>query len=626
MSPKKLIIFTEIRSFIMMRHLSPYSPLDPLKKEIRLLEVLPEISSTTLQTHLVHAFLVDPTPYETISYCWGDASSRATILLDGSAFDVPASSLAALKCIRKMHETRRVWIDAICINQDDVNERGSQVALMSRIYQCSQLNLIVLGNEDESARRAFACVADLLREIRHETDDFSTFHRMMREFVWGMRSNINQPIECDLDEYALCSFFARPWFERLWVIQEAALAPVSICFCGPNLTIDLVDLVRAAIWLCYKRHSIPRSLSDHDGMNNAADLWSMVDDRDAHKASENPYEVNLATLLLISQYRLSSDPKDKVFAIVGLLPQIPQSAEENETALLATDYNKPLVQILCDATRYSIQELNSLRILQAVSQRSDAEPSSSDYVPSWVARVDHPFDEKRDAESIPFNTFQADSQVGINRECARVDFSGPKKLSVTGELVSEVKQTSDLFTYEVFENRVALARLLGSVLGIVRSGNQTEMGLWGDNQGIDDGFSPMLATTLIAGNMASRIPEDDEIRTLCEFLNALVAGAETHDPDNRLFYALQSACQNRRFFLGSNGVIGLGPRSTTAGDIATILYGGSVPFMLRDLDPMSDEDSTFRLLGEAYVYGVMDGSWVRLGERLDHTPWIYTIV
>ncbi|OTA59615.1 HET-domain-containing protein [Hypoxylon sp. EC38] len=609
-----------------MRHSSAYRRLNPLKKEIRLLDVLPETSSTTLQAHLVHAFLIDPTPYETISYCWGDASSRATILLDGSAFDVPASSLAALKCIRKMHETRRVWIDAICINQDDINERGSQVALMSQIYQCSQLNLIILGDEDESARRAFACVTDLLREVRHKTDDFSTFHPMMREFIWGMRSNLDQPIECDLDEYALCSFFARPWFERLWVIQEAALAPVSICFCGPNLTIELVDLVRAAIWLCYKRHSIPRSLSDHDGMNNAADLWSLVDDRDAYKASENPYEVNLATLLLTAQYRLSSDPKDKVFAIVGLLPQTPESAGEHESSLLVTDYNKPLVQILCDATRYSIQELNSLRILQAVSQCSDAEPGSSDYVPSWVARVDHPFDEKRDAESIPFNSFQADNQVGIDRECARVNFSGPQKLSLTGELVSEVEQISDPFTYEVFQNRGALARLLSSVLDIVRNGNQTEMRLWGDNQGIDNGFSPMLATTLIAGNMASRMPGDDEIRTLCEFLNALVACTETYDPDNRLFQYFQSACQNRRFFIGSNSVIGLGPRSITVGDNATVLYGGSVPFMLRTLNPMSDEDSNFRLLGEAYVYGVMDGSWVRLGERLGHTPWIYTIV
>ncbi|KAI1138731.1 HET-domain-containing protein [Hypoxylon sp. FL0543] len=610
----------------MMRHQSPYRPLNPLKKEIRLLDVLPATSSTTLQAHLVHAFLVDPTPYETISYCWGDASSRATILLNGSAFDVPASSLAALKCIRKTHETRRVWIDAICINQDDINERGSQVALMSQIYQCSQLNLIILGDEDELARRAFACFSDLLEEVRHETDGFSTFHLMMREFKWGKRSNRDQPIECDLDEYALHSFFARPWFERLWVIQEAALAPVSICFCGPSLTIGLVDLVRAAIWLCYKRDSIPRSLSDQDGMNNAADLWSLVDDRDAHKAPENPYEVDLTALLLLAQYRLSSDPKDKVFAIIGLLPQTPESAGEHETTLLVTDYNKPLVQILCDATRYSIQELNGLRILQAVRPCSDGEPGSVDYVPSWAARVDRPFDEKRDAESLPYNSFKADNLEGIDRECARVDFSGSKELCLTGHLISEVKQTTDTFTYEVFENRGALARLLRSVLDIVRSGNQAEMSIWGDNQGIDGGFSPMLATTLIAGNMNSRIPGDDEVRTLCEFLNALIVGAETYDPDNRLFYSLQSACQNRRFFMGSNSVIGLGPHSATAGDDATILYGGSVPFMLRALDPQSDADLGFRLLGEAYVHGVMDGSWVRLGDGLGQQPWIFKIV
>ncbi|KAI1370109.1 HET-domain-containing protein [Hypoxylon crocopeplum] len=595
-----------------LRNNPPYRALDPVKREIRLLDVLPGVSSTTLQANLVYTSLADPTPYETISYCWGDASARATIMLDGSAFDVPASSLATLKCMRKQHESRRVWIDAICINQEDLHERGSQVALMSQIYEYAQLNLIYLGDEDEMARRAIACITDLLQEINVKTNRLSEFHHMMREYKWGVNRALNQSIECDLDESALFSFFDRPWFRRLWVVQEAALAPVSMCFCGPNLVIKLVDLLRAAIWLCYNQNSIPRRLFDHDGLHNAADLWSLVDDRDAYNASENAYEVDLSALILLAQYRLSSEPKDKVFAIVGLLPAPSETTEGADASLLVTDYNKPFVRILCDATRYSVQELNSLRILQAI--RSDVKPDGLDTFPSWVARVDRPFDEKRDAENIPFNCFQADNGVGVFAEYARSDFAGPETLALARHMVTQVDKASDPFTSEIWESREALAKLLVSILDIVRAGNQAELELWGDNEGIDHSFSPMLASTLIAGNIVGRIPDDDELRVFRSFFNALIAGAETNDPENKLYYRLESACRNRRFFIGINGFIGL------------VLYGGSVPFMLRNVVQDCDDDPHYNILGDAYVNGVMDGSWIRLGDDLSREAMLYRII
>lgn len=96
--------------------------------------------------------------YETISYCWGDSSQRRWISLNGTRIDVPFSSDEALKCVRYQDKARRVWIDAICINQADLDERAQQVTLMAAIYGNGFKNLIFLGPEKD-VTAAKACMA-----------------------------------------------------------------------------------------------------------------------------------------------------------------------------------------------------------------------------------------------------------------------------------------------------------------------------------------------------------------------------------------------------------------------------------------------------------------------------------
>lgn len=196
-----------------MGHTCLYRRLDPVRKEIRLLEVLPGPSEAIVEGRLLHTSLQDPVAYETISYCWGDANIRGTLKLDGSDFDVPMSSLTVLECMRKPDGSRRLWIDAICINQDDIDERGSQVTLMSQIYHFSQTNLVYLGEEDILTRRGLKCIRELLQEISDKTIGFSRFHRLMRSLQSELRHDSNLTINCSLDEDGILSLFDRPWFE-----------------------------------------------------------------------------------------------------------------------------------------------------------------------------------------------------------------------------------------------------------------------------------------------------------------------------------------------------------------------------------------------------------------------------
>ena len=134
-----------------------YQFLHPRQKEIRLLELLPGSgSNNTLRCHLEHVSLaIDDGPsYETISYCWGDPKARGFVMVDGCTLEVPVAAEKALRRMRLQDVSRVLWIDSLCINQQDDTERGQQVGLMQEIYSGTKLNLVYLGEGGDLAGAA----------------------------------------------------------------------------------------------------------------------------------------------------------------------------------------------------------------------------------------------------------------------------------------------------------------------------------------------------------------------------------------------------------------------------------------------------------------------------------------
>ncbi|KAI1111932.1 heterokaryon incompatibility protein-domain-containing protein [Nemania sp. NC0429] len=194
-----------------------YKPLDRARNSFRLLTIYARLveEEETLQAHLTHATLGDPAmSYETTSYCWGDPTMRDSITVDGYTVDVPASAVAALKCVREEREPRTVWIDSICIDQTDLDERAYQVGMMADIYRSARGNLVYLGESDERTGDAFEMVGRLDREIRRKTADLAEFHGLMRRHL-NIGNYADDKLECELDERGLVSVFERPWFHRL---------------------------------------------------------------------------------------------------------------------------------------------------------------------------------------------------------------------------------------------------------------------------------------------------------------------------------------------------------------------------------------------------------------------------
>ncbi|KAF4624621.1 hypothetical protein G7Y89_g13548 [Cudoniella acicularis] len=124
-------------------HPSIYWTLDPSRSEIRLLKLEPGVRDADLHCSLVHKFLEGKPPYEALSYTWGDAKKRRDNFVDGYIFSITTNLEIALRYLRRSDEARTLWVDALCINQEDLQERAQQVRKMRYILvitACARLD------------------------------------------------------------------------------------------------------------------------------------------------------------------------------------------------------------------------------------------------------------------------------------------------------------------------------------------------------------------------------------------------------------------------------------------------------------------------------------------------------
>ena len=165
--------------------------------------------------------------YETISYVWGDQTERSTVYLHGFPREVPASAVAVLRRIRFPTESRVVWIDSICIKQEDPDERSPQVAFMREIFGSGTRNLIWLGEADGYTEKALSDICLLVEDMRTETNDFKDAKGLLYS-KHGNYITSKTKLSIKIDNYsALVHFYSSPWFSRLWVcIQRLNISSI----------------------------------------------------------------------------------------------------------------------------------------------------------------------------------------------------------------------------------------------------------------------------------------------------------------------------------------------------------------------------------------------------------------
>lgn len=254
--PEKVVEVAKIGPYI-------YKPLDAAKNEIRILLLHSSIKDdnepvrATLQHVAMEADLkpgaIARLPgalrlFKALSYTWGDASKKVNITLDDHQFPVTENLFAALKHVRNVNKAAMAanahpekgvvscwWIDAICINQEDVLERNSQVAMMTMIYKRSHGVHVWLGDEGEDS--------DVAMDLVEKIGLFKQVGPGDKEIVYPVHS-----MEEKVKHWkALTRLFQRPWWERVWVRQEIAVPKFAVVQCK-LLALSTVPLLIMYRW------------------------------------------------------------------------------------------------------------------------------------------------------------------------------------------------------------------------------------------------------------------------------------------------------------------------------------------------------------------------------------------
>lgn len=413
-----------------------YRPLDEMRQETRILLITkiepPEFAfeSASMIDDQLEAF-------DAISWCWGDtsAANQKNITIDGCGLSVSENAYEVLLelCIAK--QKKRIWIDAVCINQDDKDERSQQVAMMDAIYKKATTTLVWLGKDGGAAKKAMEMIKNIVkwRQVRLNKVSCHVDHGR-----FCMEKNTDPyPLNTDWD--AVSSLFSATWFTRFWIIQEVVLSKHVHVFLG-EYEMCWSHLVKAAHYI--KQNGSPNETlrdSARTGIFNAATIGQMQEG-----------QLDPLVLLHLSPEFGATEPRDRVFALYGLLKS--NKWDKGQSTLhtaFSPNYNSRLVDVYTDATRAAITSPGGSSLLltaQCLVQRVGCEHPDTDF-PSWVPRFHFVRDDARGSYKRLFLKYKTKDGA----EVARIDTDTPCNiLRISGVVIDSVSRVYEQLPLSVF--------------------------------------------------------------------------------------------------------------------------------------------------------------------------------
>lgn len=334
--------------------------------EIRLLHLDPyDKEDEILHGELRPARLSDRPIYTALSYTWADSSGDRSLceyIFLGQAwmhFAITSNCAAALRRLRYKGMKRIIWVDSICIDQESIEEKNHQVSLMREIYQSAQSVDIFLGQDGGT-------VTPAARLMHH----LSEKRLRAGEAVLNAWDDV-------YDAQGAIDLFQQPYWSRIWVIQEALLSASATLIFG-NVSLSFQEFVRNYA----RRLNTDRALGFNyyeSEFGVQLPRWILFDD-----LSRLGDPATFLNLLRDTSTCKASDPRDKVFALLGLVP-------EARSEGLVADYSKTTSEIFTGIAAYFLLRHGQSSILDAAAatpatfKSEDAEARASNiHRPSWI--------------------------------------------------------------------------------------------------------------------------------------------------------------------------------------------------------------------------------------------------
>jgi hypothetical protein len=313
-----------------------YSPLQASSKKIRLLTLLPGAFGTDIhcKLHKTNLHRNFPPHYQALSYAWGLAEDLVVIHIGKGTLSVRKNLADALQHLRYPDRPRTLWIDAICVNQQDLEERSQQVQRMADIYTLAQCVVVWLGSEAEDSSWALRALNRIGSMIDPDWSDnsmkLSDEARAAGELHWADRNAFMPYRNRELDPVQ--RLLERAWFERLWIQQEIGLASNAVLMCGTEGV--PWSRFRNAIFYLYAK--VPNHSYVIDELQR---FWDRV--RIASILCDGKRRLTLRQQIERTKNCKCADPRDRIYAVLSI--SVPE-----EDVKIIVDYRKSTDEVYQD--------------------------------------------------------------------------------------------------------------------------------------------------------------------------------------------------------------------------------------------------------------------------------------
>jgi hypothetical protein len=196
----------------------PYTPLELPGPSVRLLRIERGFWDEEIECGLFEAPLIEgeTLPYQALSYTWGGIEhipGFPALYIDKREINVKESLFLALRHIRCENRDIHLWVDALCINQDDEEEKGSQVNQMGRVYAMAEEVIVWLGASHEGVRPLFNLITEVDEKVK-------AAYSLYGSETWEAlcRKNVTSHWDSPEIREALRKVLQAPWFERVWIL------------------------------------------------------------------------------------------------------------------------------------------------------------------------------------------------------------------------------------------------------------------------------------------------------------------------------------------------------------------------------------------------------------------------
>ncbi|UJO21581.1 Heterokaryon incompatibility protein 6, OR allele [Fulvia fulva] len=486
-----------------------------------------------------------------------------------------------------------VWVDAVCINQVDTLGRSKQVALMRSVFGQARVVHIYLGSDRESTAEAFRAFKDL-----------------------ASGTSVNSVVEEQrVDAVSMFNLLAHPWWDRLWVLQEVALAKHPILHCGDS-TIDFWTLIDGFTKI---RQSIVLEglfCNDTEPFDPAQDrfyrLDSVVHVYQILRTPGLPPDI----LMNVANGLRCSDERDRVYGLLGLM---------GDTITLLPDYSFDEGQIRADATFAIMQSTLSVRVLRLVDSPSSAGAS---WIPSYyrsnnlIGMHDVAYGPNDDTH---YGAFVLERRIG-DHLCLNA------LLVDTVDMVSSAVHGYYAYGWELSHGRNTLRKWLAAA----------EESFRGQEAGRGQLVYPREQST------QTRLQRDFWQTVLCGGLYSVIANDRTHDLaamisqyqewledeamilDGYLARQLDRLLVDASFFVTEHGRMGMTRSEPSKGNLVALLVGDDIPYLVDRSESEDRRESTssnteamltsssfvdsreelYRLKGTCFIHGLMHGEGI----------------